>query len=113
MQPPQPPGIILAYWSARRWVTALDTLRYQLPGAEPDGHGGLWITVVTASNPSLVFLHYANGHFTKSRLPAVAGESYSNVSGPIPIPGTTSAWATATISPASGLSTGGVFRYVP
>lgn len=111
--PPQPPGIILAYWSGRRWVTVLDTLRYQLPGAESDGHGGLWITVVTASNPSVVFLHYANGRFTKSRLPAVAGESYSNVSSPIPIPGTTSAWATAAISPASGLSTGEVFRYVP
>ena len=111
--PPQPPGIILAYWSGRRWVTVLDTLRYQLPGAEPDGHGGLWVTVVPATNSGLVFLHYANGHFTKSRLPPVAGESYGNVSSPIPIPGTNSAWATAAISPASGLATGGVFRYVP
>lgn len=91
----------------------LDSRRYQVPSAEPDGHGGLWITVLTANNPSLVFLHYANGRFTGSRLPAVAGESYSNVSAPIPIPGTTSAWATAAISPTSGLSTAGIFRYVP
>ena len=112
-EPAQPPGIILARWNGHRWVTVLDSLQYQVPQAEPDGNGGLWITTYTASNATWVALHYAHGRFAGTRLPAVSGGSYFNVSSPIPVPGSAAAWGTAEVSPVSGQPTAVIFRYVP
>jgi hypothetical protein len=111
--PPQPPGILLAHWNGRTWVRVLVSSRYELPSPKPDGHGGLWINALDMRSLSSVYLHYAHGKLTRMQLPATSAGSSANVSAPIPIPGTSSAWGTGDIPLGSGINTGAIFKFGP
>ena len=110
-QPAQPAGMILAHWNGHRWVRVLDRAAYELASAEPDGHGGLWIDALTVKNSRTAYLHYRFGKLSVSFLPASSSGSPVNVSAPIPVPGTNTAWGTADVELGGGPTVAAVFRY--
>lgn len=111
--PAQPPGMILAHWDGRKWIRVLDRPSYQLAAPEPDGHRGLWIEAMTVKNPRWAYLHYAHGRLRVSFPPSSASGTPANVSPPIPIPGTNSAWATGQLPLGGATSVAAVFKYRP
>lgn len=111
--PPQPPGILLAHWNGHRWVRVLESSSFELPGAEPDGHGGLWIEAQTVKRPRSVFLHFARGRLSESFPPTTAAGSPANVTSPTPIPGTSSYWSTGDVPLGGGMSVAAVFKLGP
>lgn len=107
---PQPPGIILAHRTGTTWIRVLDKTGYEDPEVEPDGHGGLWLTVLDMKLMSFVYLHYKDGRLVQMAVPRSTLGSSGNVGLPIPIPGTGSAWGTGAIDLGKGLTTGAVFQ---
>jgi hypothetical protein len=107
-------GLILARWNGRRWVTeARDRSVYTQVGPISDGHGGLWLDVLSGPAQVDVALHYSGGRFSRYRLPAPRGYE-SGITGMVVIPGTRSVWAADDLTTTgSGDLTGGILRYVP
>ena len=62
---------------------------------------------------SSVYLHYANGKLTRMQPPAISAGSPANVSSPILIPGTNSAWGTGGIPLGGGVYAGAIFKFGP
>lgn len=106
---PQPPGILLAHWNGRRWVRVLESSSFEVPGAESDGHGGLFIEAQTVKRPHFVFLHLTHGRLSELSPPPVT----ANLSGPSPIPGTASYWSTGEVQPSGQPFLGEVFKLGP
>ncbi len=61
----------------------------------PDGSGGLWLDVLNMASGRSYLLHYSRGHLFRDKIP---GGTNGQVNALASIPGTTSAWAVATIS---------------
>ncbi len=107
-EPAQPSGVLLAHWTGKRWIRVLDETAYEAASLVPDSQGGLWITALNVAKGSFAYLRYDHGKLTTMTVPA----SVSNLSDPIAIPGTNSAWATGDTSSA-GQSPGAVLKYGP
>jgi hypothetical protein len=104
---------MLAHWNGHRWVHSLESSSFEHPGAEPDGHGGLWIEAQTVKQPRWAFLHFDHGRVSESFPPATAAGPPANVTLPTPIPGTTSYWSTGDVQLGGGASVAAVFKLGP
>ena len=102
--------MLLAHWNGRKWIRVLDNAGYEVASPEPDGRGGLWITALDVRTSSLVFLRYDNGRLVQTVVPKTSQGATTNVSPPIVLTGTSSAWATGDVALSGGLSGGAVFK---
>ena len=91
-------------------MRVLDNSGYEVASPEPDGRGGLWITALDVRTSSLVFLRYDNGRLVPTAVPKTSQGATTNVSPPIVLTGTSSAWATGDVALSGGLSGGAVFK---
>jgi hypothetical protein len=112
----QPPaaGLVLAHWNGHRWSLVKRDRSYTGQGGlASDGHGGVWFQAVPATSGADVFLHWSGGRLAVAPEPSMTGLTTS-VSGVALVPGTTSLWAAAELSPgAAGFDDGGILQYTP
>lgn len=92
----------LLRWTGQAWTrVALPCPGSVVSPIVADGHGGAWlVTATTIAGPSW-FCHDADGRWTKSAVPARAGEQ-PGIDHLAWIPGTTSLWATGGFSADAG-----------
>jgi hypothetical protein len=112
-----PPGLILLHWNGSTWhMVARSDKLHDVTGLTPDGHGGFWLTATRpASSSASDIIDYRNGTFTSQPAPSRPGCT-SSVSGIFAVPGTGSAWATGTLTPAkarTGTPKTDILRYTP
>ena len=81
-------------------------------GLAGDGHGGVWLQAVKGTTGPDEFLHYSGGRLAAVPEPTALTGLTTSVSGMALIPGTTSLWAAASLSPGSaGLDDGAILKY--
>jgi hypothetical protein len=111
---PTPPGLILAHWNGRHWkLVRMDAPDVPQSGPAPDGHGGLWLTVLHGTSGAEEFLHYSGGRLI--RLPEPGRKGFvTGIAGLALIPGTRSLWAVAGLTPRGpGSDRAAILRFIP
>jgi hypothetical protein len=110
---PPASGLILAHWNGHKWqLLARDKPVTGQGGLAGDGHGGVWLQAVKGTTGPDEFLHYSGGHLAAVPEPTALTGLTTSVSGMALVPGTTSLWATASLSPGSaGLDDGAILKY--
>ncbi len=109
-----PPGITLLHWNGTAWAVAARDLKHiYSAGLTPDGHGGLWLTSNSASQPVNDIVHYTGGHWVRQLAPTVPG-STGEAGGLTLIPGTTSVWGTGLLTATgTGATQADIIKYGP
>jgi len=87
-------GILLLHWNGRGWQQltpprGLITGQFDGVNMSVDSSGGLWLTTAPWIGSKVVVLHYSDGQWRRAAAPA-------GLSSVAQIPGTASAWGTAT-----------------
>jgi hypothetical protein len=111
---PEGPGLILAHWNGHKWRSVVtDTSDTGMGGLVSDGHGGVWLQAVNATSGLDEFLHYSDGSLAAVPEPTALTGLTTSVSDIALVPGTTSLWAAASLSPgAAGFDDGAILSYV-
>jgi hypothetical protein len=111
---PEGPGLILANWNGHKWrLVVTDTSDTGQGGLVSDGHGGVWLQAVNAASGLDEFLHYSDGSLAAVPEPTALTGLTTGVSDIALVPGTTSLWASAILSPgAAGFDDGAILSYV-
>jgi hypothetical protein len=109
------PKLFLLHWNGKKWAVIKVPYTGLFGGSlARDGHGGVWMSVVSAGNGGLggYLSHYANGAWTRMAAPARRGEA-TVPSGLAWIPGTRSVWGTGAEIPTgpTGAPATVIFKY--
>jgi hypothetical protein len=110
---PGPAGVALLHWNGSKWTTVVKNTTFYAPeGLTYDGHGGFWLSAVSASSNGYL-LHYSDGRLTEQSPPTIAG--YDDSPGGLAyIPGTESVWGIGGLAPVgNGIGESAILKYGP
>jgi hypothetical protein len=95
-----------------RWTVAgQDNAEYYQPGIAADGQGGRWMSATDASFTTSYLVDFQGGQFVPQAAPTEPGYT-TGISRLAWVPGTTSLWATAGLSPTGdGINESAILQY--